>query len=642
MVKYFLLTLLFVSLFNCQKGSPTSEERISPNTQEVLRLIEVGKDKSEESEVRLKAINKAYKMVKGTLGDSSSLAVLKQKSDLHYMLEQKDSSLHYDNLLIEASAKINNHHYLARAYFNLALYHKEHMKLDSSFYYHNKSKEHYLMANDSVKVGRRLLSMATIQNEISSFFESKETATEALKYLEAKKDLRYAASAYSILGSNHRKLNNVEDAKKYYGLAISTADTVSDYKFVYMSNLANVYIENKEYEKAIDLLASAKKDSIRLERLNQLERVKDNFWYATWLHSGQDVSTPLKLVLEERITKKDWFGAIASCMHLGRFYKEVNPKTARDYFLKGIEYSRKCASKQGELEHLKELINLDPRDVVHLERYARLSDSIYSNNLKVTTKFAKMKYDDEQEKIQIQKLEKETAEKRIALAEQKTQKVIYLALIGFLLISGLAYYYLLRQRHKKDKIAEVYQTENRISKRVHDELANDIYGVMAALQQGVNTKSSTLIPRLESIYDRTRTISQDTGRIKIGSGFKEDLRDMLALFQGNGTSIVIRGLEEIEWRKLEDHKCITVHRVLKELMVNMSKHARASLVGLTFTHHKKKLQITYSDNGIGCTPQQKMGNGLQNTVSRIRNVGGEFKFDSDKDKGVKIRLFIPF
>jgi signal transduction histidine kinase len=103
-----------------------------------------------------------------------------------------------------------------------------------------------------------------------------------------------------------------------------------------------------------------------------------------------------------------------------------------------------------------------------------------------------------------------------------------------------------------------------------------------------------------------------------------------------------RSMRLIDSTTLESNKKIIVYRVLQELLVNMKKHSRCSLVVITFKKNKNKLQIDYSDNGVGASLDKKNSrNGLQNVENRILSIKGNITFDTNTGKGFKTSLSIP-
>jgi len=193
-------------------------------------------------------------------------------------------------------------------------------------------------------------------------------------------------------------------------------------------------------------------------------------------------------------------------------------------------------------------------------------------------------------------------------------------------------------KHKREKIREIYNTETRISKVIHDELANDVYNVMSGLEA---IAPAEMMDKLEHIYSRTRNISRENMEIDTGPGYLEHLTALLSAICPEDARLIISG-RTISLNYLNPEKKFVVYRVLQEIMVNMKKHSRASLVALVFTEGKKHLKIDYSDNGEGTTRQAiQNGNGLKNVENRISSINGKLTFETEKGKGLKIMILIP-
>ena len=217
-------------------------------------------------------------------------------------------------------------------------------------------------------------------------------------------------------------------------------------------------------------------------------------------------------------------------------------------------------------------------------------------------------------------------------------------LVGIL--STIFLYNFLKAVSKKEKIQASYETETRIAKKLHDELANDVYQTMAFAETqdlASSQNKELLLNNLDTIYSRTRNISQENSVIETGLQFVAGLKEMISGFNTDVVSIVINSMDAVNWNSLEINKKIVVYRVLQELLVNMKKHSQCSLVVITFKIIENKLQIDYSDNGLGATfDKKKSGNGLQNVENRILAINGTITFDTKPDKGFKTSFTIPF
>jgi signal transduction histidine kinase len=107
-------------------------------------------------------------------------------------------------------------------------------------------------------------------------------------------------------------------------------------------------------------------------------------------------------------------------------------------------------------------------------------------------------------------------------------------------------------------------------------------------------------------------------------------------------NILTNGIDTINWTTLEDNKKITVYRVLQELLVNMKKHSQCSLVVISFKKNEGKLQIDYSDNGVGATFEKLSSkNGLQNVENRIQSIKGTISLDTKSNVGFKVSFTFP-
>jgi signal transduction histidine kinase len=206
-------------------------------------------------------------------------------------------------------------------------------------------------------------------------------------------------------------------------------------------------------------------------------------------------------------------------------------------------------------------------------------------------------------------------------------------------------YLYLTSRGKKEKIEATYKSETRIAKKLHDELANDIYHTMAFVENknlALTENKEQLLNNLDIIYSRTRDISKENCAIITNENYVLGLKEMILEFNTSNTSIILNDLETISWNTLDRSKKTTVYRVLQELLVNMKKHSNANLAVINFKETDKNIIINYSDNGNGADlTQLSFKNGLHNVENRIQSIKGNVEIDSHPGKGFKVLLKIP-
>jgi signal transduction histidine kinase len=222
---------------------------------------------------------------------------------------------------------------------------------------------------------------------------------------------------------------------------------------------------------------------------------------------------------------------------------------------------------------------------------------------------------------------------------------LLLVCLVFTIFSSLFVYFLILQRHKRERLMESYITETRIAKKVHDEIANEIYGTINYLATNDSIPAANkeqLISRLDDIYLMTKNISRETNNIDTGYQYPEHLKIMLSSYSDNSVNIIIKGINDINWNAIDAIKKIAGYRSLQEIMVNMKKHSQATLVIVDFSMSSKKIKISYTDNGRGASQSELLQkNGIVNIEDRMAAVEGSLNLETNPGKGFHITLTYP-
>jgi signal transduction histidine kinase len=556
------------------------------------------------------------------------------------------TSCQKDTKTVSASTKNNKskRSIQAKKYSELGdLFYRDN-KVDSAFYYYNKSKELFVSDGNSPYIAYNLLGMAHIQQTYGDYYSSEETLMEALPYI--KNDLQYQMAANNLFGIAAKEVKNYDDAVRYYATILkATNDSV--YKVTAFNNIATVYIKEKEYRKAIAILKPILKSNILDTLPNKRAIIIDNLGFA--YYKDNQILEGLRLMnegLEIRTKINDSYRSIESYLHLADFYKNRDYQKSKENALLAYKVATKHQSIDERLEALELLMsfNLEKGVNSYATLFINLNDSIKTVRSKAKNQFAKIKYDSRKTTLENIKYKGQRAETLLQLETQKSQK--YLLVFGSLLLLGtigyLINYY--RNKNRQERLEASYNTETRISKQLHDELANDVFYAMtfAETQDLQNpVKKETLIDNLDKIYVRTRNFSRENSNIETGESFDQNLKQMLSSYKSRSTEVIIKNGNPIDWSKVKTEKKIAVQRVLQELMVNMKKYSQASFVIIGFDCDQKNLKIDYSDNGVGFSEKLVLKNGLQNAENRIQAVNGILTFDSQINKGFKAKNVVP-
>ncbi|WP_433813079.1 tetratricopeptide repeat-containing sensor histidine kinase [Flavobacterium johnsoniae] len=514
---------------------------------------------------------------------------------------------------------------------------------NSAFYSFNKSKIAYEKIKDSANIVYNLIQMASIQQINGDYYGSKETLTEALPFIK-KKDI-YSASINNFFGIADKELALYEDAIANYKEAIKDCtDSIS--KQSPLNNIAVVYINQKKYDKAIRVLESIlnKKNLDSILSPKSKSRVIDNLGFAYFKTGKYDKGLLfMNESLEQRIKTDDVYGSIESYLHLAEYYSKKDAKKSNEYAKRAYDIATKFNSIDERLRALSFLIS-NGSEVKYGQKYVFLNDSIIKIRNNFKNKFAKIKYDSKKEKDENQKLRLEKAENELSLQKAKYQRIFFI--IGiislFLLLIYLRKFY--QNRNRVEKIKTAYNTETRIAKDIHDGLANDVFHAITYTQTQPLTNENNkenLLQKLDDIYSRVRGISRENNDINTGPNYPNYLKEMLSTYNSPQTNVIINSIEKINWDSVEDLKKIAIQRVLHELMVNMKKHSEASIVVIKFESSSNTLFINYSDNGKGCEKSKIIKNGIQNMEIRILAIKGTITFETEPDKGFKVKITMP-
>jgi len=487
------------------------------------------------------------------------------------------------------------------------------------------------------------LRMAETQRFSGDYFGCEENATQALKLLKRINNKEYLSETYNVLGRCYIKLLNFDRAIDCYDKSAKIAkDSIS--RCIVENNIASAYIDKKDYESAFTILSKLIIAKSVVSHTETYARVLNNLGNVCNTMGKPNALKYLENGLAIRVKSNDLTGTLASYIQLARYFLGKNKSTTLLYAQKAYKLATSLKSVDERLAALKILISVSPRREAEALRYITINDSLSGARLKAKTEFASIKYEAKYAEAENLKLKANETKSKLQAQKDNVFKTALTAAIIIVVLIGMFIVYIQTLKHKKAKRTEVYKTENRISKKIHDELASDIFETMMfteTLDFNTADKKETLLKRLDSVYEKTRDISRENNSISTGSDFYVVLIEMLARYKTETINVLPANAESVNWEGLGEYKKTTLYRVLQEFMVNMKKHSQATLVVIKFNIENKKLHVNYVDNGIGIKKNNFFyKNGLQNADIRIKSVNGIITFD-ETIKGLKISIVIP-
>ncbi|AWG21980.1 hypothetical protein FFWV33_10840 [Flavobacterium faecale] len=513
---------------------------------------------------------------------------------------------------------------------------------DQAIEYYYKGKIAAETKKDTSRMFYSLLSIAIIQYYQTDFSNAEKSCIDGLELLN--NDIHDPRN-YDI----YINLGNIYTLQKQFHKALSCFQKASTFRrknskdFLNIeNNIAWVYLETKDFSTAIQKLEILNKN-LSLESNNYLKSiVLMNLGHC--YSSVGDRKGIAFLHKARRITPKNENSIVtANNLYLSQHYSKTDIDSSNYYALQAYQCASRIKATDERLLSLYSLIQNSKPDASkqYAILYLKINDSITKVRNNSKNLFAKLKYD-------FSTFEKENSllktEKILLNEQQKNKNSIagLITIIGILLTTLIIRNLL--SKNKQEKIRATIETESRISKQIHDELANDLYQTIAYGE--INDLSETenkqtILEKLNKIYNRIRDFSIQTKPIEVGTRYEKDLRIMMTDYSNLDTNIIVNGLDQIDWSKITSQSKVDLYRIVQELLVNMKKHSNCSVVLFRFKKNESSLHLSYSDNGKGNnSPTLEFGAGLTNIQERIHHSNGTITFETDTS-GFKVSIEIP-
>ncbi|MEQ8218544.1 MAG: hypothetical protein RH981_09930 [Arenibacter sp.] len=578
---------------------------------------------------------------------NDSLAQLKMQ--IKFFAKKKDykNAIAQSKILLAKASASSDSSNITNAYWRLGYYFTKLDQLDSAYFYFDKAYALNLKLNDRIGSGDRLLDMANIQKSLGDYNGGMVTATEGLKYLEGSNELESISGLYHNISVCQKELGHPKEALRWSNKIMTllnkhpSPDISIENLYNIKTTRANILAELKDYPtsfKILDSIATNTQES----NLLQYARAICNRGYYMWLENkdnGQSESLQLE-ALRIRQELNTVPGLISSTIHLAEYYFETNKPLALEYAQKALGHSKKTNNSVAILEALDLILPLKKTlgqdvsdDAIY---YSNVQNTLEKTKQAVRAIYAATKYDnDALEKKNLLLLA------QVAIKEKQNILAVSAAIISLTLIVFVIFYK--NQQKKKKQLEMAYKTELRLSKKLHDELGNDIFYLMTQVQKvGLDlttTQNLIILEGLDSLYQRIRDISKEYIAIDTGENFGREFFSLLNSYSNDNIKLITKELTSNFWDNVSAETKIEVFRILQELLVNMKKHSNATLVAITCSKSNNQVIIKYVDNGVGFSPKENyLGNGLKNVENRIKAIKGSIILDSKPNEGVNATI----
>jgi PAS domain S-box-containing protein len=223
------------------------------------------------------------------------------------------------------------------------------------------------------------------------------------------------------------------------------------------------------------------------------------------------------------------------------------------------------------------------------------------------------------------------------------------------------------QRQLKQLTSQLALTEERERRRIagelHDQLCQSLALAKIRLDairssgksKPVEEELGQVSDAMQSLIDQTRSLIFDIGSpVLYELGLEEAVADWLNEQLHAKYGFVTEFQDDGKEKPLDDDVKVLLFRNVRELLINVIKHSRASKVKVSIRRTDDSIEITVKDNGIGFNPapapvfrQEDAGAGkaakfgLFSIRESIEQLGGHFEIESKPGGGCTAKITAP-
>ncbi len=574
----------------------------------------------------------------------------------HYSREGMYDSAYHSALKLKTHAlKLRDTALLLNSYYRLGFYASKQGKP-----VHALSRfDHGMDLKTSSKLEEHKLPLlfhkCGILNKIGDHGEAQKSALtgiEVSKKFDHKSYIRDFYNEFAIASANNQEFSAAKDA---YQNALDYSVDDSERASI-LNNIGVNYKHQKKYKQAVKIYDSIL-ENLEFKSPRLRAKIKSNLGFALSKLGDKDRSLALlKSALHERIKEGDYSEMFASYIHLTVYYLQSNKTKATYYARKAYEIAvGKTKSPDSQEEALLNIIALNAASDQEAKRYAFLTDSIQRAERKTINEYTAAKYQIKEREIEIANQKEEIAVAGEQIAKKETQNSYYLLGIITISISLLSFFIYAYQRkkilHKNHKIATLEARENErnnLSGKVHDYVVDKIREVMLFADdrevQHPKIGFASISDRVEKVYHELRLVSQDYMHLNFNKiTFPNRLQGLLEEKEKlYSISMDADGLGEVDWTKVSVTSKTELFRSLQELLINSSKHSKATQILVSFREENNQIHMDVKDNGVGCAFSEKMKSvGLNDIERRIAKLDGSTHIFSEPNQGFHVHIGVP-
>lgn len=464
---------------------------------------------------------------------------------------------------------------------------------------------------DEQKEARLNLQLGLAYTNLEDFDKAETYVHKALNYYQAQEEVQasFLGHCYNALGIISKSRKDHPKAKEYYlkALDINKSSESGDMITAFL-NLGNNALEQKKLSEALGYFNQALQHPQIEDKPLQL---KDLYWNLSITHGEL-----------KQLDKAYEFQNAYAILSDSIFEAEIRETASRGELLYNKARSeRKEAASKLELERQKTLSN-----------YYLMAGSIAGLLALISFLF-----------MRNYRQRKEALKKELVLKEESNKMMLVEML----------------RDHEVETLNAMLDGQESERKRIARDLHDSLGGTLAAVQMTLASLERKL-PEISEVakktydkaeylldqaYQQMRGISHNLADLSLKDGGLSPALAQLKETLSENTNLNIRmDYASLGGRRLDSNVEQHSYRITQELFQNIIKHAEASFIEYELNYSPIKLHISIKDDGKGFDyePGSKVsGIGLNNILTRVRQLDGEMEIQSKPGEGTLIEVDIP-
>jgi len=505
---------------------------------------------------------------------------------------------------------------------------------------------------------------------IGDYPEAMKAATEELSLAEDQNDSLRVARVYSTIGFIYFRQGDTNASRYYYTLYLNLTQKAKD-SFLMADGYSDIGEVETSAGRYPEAMAALFKAYALYEGLGNAEYLINTCYLISRVYKDMGNYTEAlqyarRSVKNIETTPSNEYDKARYYINAGDVYKNLaEPDTALEMTHRGLDIALWIRHREDELEawHTLAGIYALQRRYDSAYRYDRLYSDLKDS---ITNERTQGAIERIHEQYAVERKDREIALQKAELARQSLLKNIFLSafvlLIGFILLL----YNRRRLKQRAEQERELSRQRNEqfgavimAQENERTRIAQDIHDTVGSLVSAAKLNLSALdeerissdpeqarrykvsLQLLDEVSTELRNVAHNImpgGLSKLGlPAAVKGLLDTLSAPSGLAINYSAYGFDE----RLPEGAEISIYRILLELINNVIKHSRASLLTVQLIRYPEYINLVVEDNGVGFSRGRSKGMGLGNILSRVKYLKGTMDIDSKEGAGTTVFIEIP-